>query len=264
MKEKTEPTAPIIEIRDLCFAYNGQIALRDVNLEILPGDFVAVIGPNGGGKTTLLKLMLGLLTPLSGTIRIFGQPARKASRWIGYVPQDVHLNRSFPVTALDVVRMGLIHTDRATGGGSWRRRAMEALERMQMADFADRRIGALSGGQRQRVLIARALVSGPRLLLLDEPTASIDTQGQAVFYRILKDLNRSISIVVVCHDVMAISTHIKSVACVNKRLHYHHQAEITGEMYETMYPGVEAGTCPVELLAHGMPHRVLKSHPGES
>jgi zinc transport system ATP-binding protein len=255
---------PIIDIDHLWFSYNGQVVLREVNLEIFPGDFVALIGPNGGGKTTLLKLMLGLLKPQSGTIRVFGRSPRKASRQIGYVPQDVHINRSFPVTALDVVLMGLIHIDGAGNAAERRRKAMAALAQMEMADFAHRRIGSLSGGQRQRVFIARALVAEPRLLLLDEPTASIDSKGQTDFYRILKSLNQSITILVVSHDLMAISTYIKSVACVNKSLHYHHQAEITAEMFDAMYPGTAEEACPIELVAHGLvPHRVLKEHPEE-
>jgi zinc transport system ATP-binding protein len=129
-----------------------------------------------------------------------------------------------------------------------------------MAAHAEKRIGELSGGQRQRVFIARSLVTSPRLLLLDEPTAGIDTRGQAELFTLLKDLNRDISILVVSHDLLAISRYVKSVACVNKRLHYHNQAEITGEMLETMYPCTVEETCPVELVAHGLPHRVLKDH----
>jgi zinc transport system ATP-binding protein len=130
-----------------------------------------------------------------------------------------------------------------------------------MADFAHRRIGELSGGQRQRVFIARALVTRPRLLLLDEPTASIDSRGQTEFYQLLKRLNRDVTIVVVSHDLLVISTYVKSVACVNRRLHYHRQAEITGDMLETMYPCTVEDVCPVELVTHGhLPHRVLQQH----
>lgn len=252
----------IVEISDVWFSYNGQPVLEDVRLDILPGDFVAVIGPNGGGKTTLLKLVLGLLKPDSGSIRIFGKSARKASHRIGYVPQDVHINQNFPVSVLDVVRMGKLEPGKRWGGNNGRDRhdAIHALKRMEVAHLADHRIGNLSGGQRQRVLIARSLVTSPQLLLLDEPTASIDTKGQADFFRLLDALNDSITIVVVSHDLMAISTHVKSVACVNRRVHYHNQAEITGEMMETMYPCAPDQTCPVELVAHGLPHRVLKDH----
>jgi zinc transport system ATP-binding protein len=254
---------PIIQITDLDFAYNGQRVLENVNLAIHEGDFVAMIGPNGGGKTTLLKLMLGLLKPDHGEIRILGRQPSRASHQIGYVPQDVNVNRRFPITAMDVVLMGKLAPGRRWSKNSAqdRRDALEALDRIDMADFADRRIGELSGGQRQRVFIARALVTHPRLLLLDEPTASIDTRGQTEFYLLLKRLNDEVSIVVVSHDLLVVSTYVKSVACVNRRLHYHHQAEITGDMLETMYPCTDEEVCPVELITHGhLPHRVLKHH----
>lgn len=252
----------VVAMEGVSFAYNGQPVLQEVNLAVPPGDFVAVIGPNGGGKTTLLKLMLGLLVPDTGRIRIMGRAPREASHHIGYVRQDVHINRNFPITALDVVLMGKLdpRNRRTRRTARDRRDALEALERMAMAAYAGRRIGELSGGQRQRVFIARALVTQPRLLLLDEPTASIDTKGQADFFRMLKELNRAITILVVSHDLLVVSTYIKSVACVNKRLHYHHEAEITGDMMETMYPCTVEEVCPVELVAHGLPHRVLKHH----
>lgn len=254
---------PIIQIEGLDFAYNGQAVLLDVNLEVLEGDFIAMIGPNGGGKTTLLRLMLGLLKPARGRIRIMGKPATSVSHHIGYVPQDVHINRRFPITALDVVLMGKLGPGKrwSKNAEQDRRDAMEALERIDMADYANRRIGELSGGQRQRVFIARALVTHPRLLLLDEPTASIDSRGQTDFYQLLKRLNREVTIIVVSHDLLVISTYVKSVACVNHRLHYHQQAEITGDMLETMYPCTVEEVCPVELVTHGhLPHRVLQQH----
>jgi len=256
--------SPIVEIQNLSFAFNGHTVLQDVNLTVGEGDFIAVIGPNGGGKTTLLKLTLGLLQPGSGWIRVMGKPAQQASHQVGYVPQDLHINQGFPITALDIVMMGNIkpHQRLNRKSSHARREAFEALERMQVAAYADRKIGELSGGQRQRVYIARALVSNPRLLLLDEPTSNIDTKGQAGFFRLLGELNRNITILMVSHDLLVISTHVKSVACVNKRLHHHHQAEITGEMLETMYPCTEEEVCPVELVAHGLPHRVLKHHGG--
>jgi len=252
----------VIKLDHVSFAYNGQAVLEDVNLTVEPGDFVAMIGPNGGGKTTLLKLMLGLLKPGRGAIYVLDRPPRFASHCIGYVPQNIHINSDFPISVMDVVLMGKL-----TPRKRWkrtsdtdRRDAMRALTRMRMDGFALHRMGQLSGGQRQRVFIARALVTHPQVLLLDEPTASIDTKGQAEFYSLLKELNQEMTIVVVSHDLLVISTYVKSVACVNRRLHYHHQAEITGDMLEAMYPCTVEETCPVELVAHGLPHRVLSPH----
>jgi zinc transport system ATP-binding protein len=184
----------IIDIQNLNFSYNGQPVLVDVNFNLQSGDFMVMIGPNGGGKTTLIKLMLGLLESGSGTVRIFGQPPKSVSHRIGYVPQDVHINKDFPVSALDVVLMGKIRP-----GLGWSRpsredrvAALEALNQVEMAKYCDYRIGELSGGQKQRVFVARALVTDPQLLFLDEPTASIDTKGQGEFYSLLKELNKTI------------------------------------------------------------------------
>lgn len=252
----------IVEIRDICFSYNHHQVLQDVNLEIRKGDFIAMIGPNGGGKTTLLRLILGLLKPDRGSIRVLDLPPQKASPFIGYVPQELHGNRSFPITAMDVVLMGRLKPGNRLTRRSKQDRfeALEALERIDMATYAGTRIDELSGGQRQRVFIARAMVTRPKLLLLDEPTSGIDARGQADFFRLLKKINENVTILVVSHDLMVISTYIKSVACVNKRLYYHEEAEITEDMVEMMYPATLEGSCPVELLAHGLPHRVLKEH----
>ena len=252
----------IVEIKNVDFAYNGEKVLRNISLTINQNDFIAMIGPNGGGKTTLLKLMLGLLNPDKGDIRILGRSTQKASSFIGYVPQDVHLNQTFPITAIDIVLMGKLDPKKrwAKKSASNRQEAMSALDRLEMATHAEKKIGELSGGQRQRVFIARALVTQPKLLLLDEPTASIDTKGQADFFMLLKELNTEIAILVVSHDLLVVSRYVKSVACVNRELHYHNQAEITGDMLETMYPCTDEEVCPVELVAHGLPHRVLKDH----
>jgi len=252
----------IIEIQDLSFSFNGQPVLQDIYLEVKKGDFLAMIGPNGGGKTTLLKIMLGLFAPDRGTVRILGRPPQKASHRIGYVPQDVDINLRFPISALDVALMGNLKPGKGWSRPSRADRiaAHRALEQLDMGPYCDRRIGELSGGQRQRVFIARALVTQPELLFLDEPTASIDTRGQHEFYKMLKQLNECITIVLVSHDLMVISGYIKSVACVSGSLHYHDHGEITGEMIEQMYHCSVDENCPVELIAHGLPHRVLKSH----
>lgn len=251
-----------IEIHSLDFRFNGQSVLEDIDLVVRSGDFMAIIGPNGGGKTTLLKIMLGLLAPNRGSVRVFGKPPHSVSHRIGYVPQNVHINQRFPISALDVVLMGLIKP-----GKSWARHSQadrlaagRALDRMQMGAYGHRRIGELSGGQRQRIFISRALVANPEILLLDEPTASIDTKGQHDFYEMLDALNQEITIVLASHDLMVLSRHVKSVACVNRNLHYHDQGEITEEMIASMYRCTVDETCPVELIAHGIPHRVLKRH----
>lgn len=253
---------PIVTLDNVSFNYNREPILQDVNLHIHQGDFIAMIGPNGGGKTTLLKLILGLLKPEKGTVRVMERSAPKAAPGIGYVPQNVHINSGFPITALDVVLMGKLNPKKRWSRTSApdRQEAMAALERLQMAAHAEKRISELSGGQRQRVFIARALVTQPELLLLDEPTANIDTKGQADFFKLLKELNADITILVVSHDLLVISRYVKSVACVNKRLHYHDHAEITGEMLDTMYSCTVEEVCPVELVAHGLPHRVLMKH----
>ncbi len=256
----------VVEIKDVFFSYNGHTAIQNVNLTVRHCDFIAMIGPNGGGKTTLLKLILGLLRPDRGQISVMGLPANQASHLIGYVPQDIHLNQNFPITVTDIVRMGKLKPSKFKmtrwhrNTTKERRDAFELLEQLEMAAYANCKISELSSGQRQRVLIARALAAQPQLLLLDEPTASIDAKGQTDFFRLLKELNKAITILVVSHDLLVISTYVKSVACVNKNLHYHGQAEITGEMLETMYPCTEEDFCPVELIAHGLPHRVLQDH----
>ncbi len=245
----------VIDIRDLWFSYNGHPVLTNVNLEVARGEFMALIGPNGGGKTTLLKLLLGLLEPDRGQIRIFGLPPRQAVSRMGYVPQNVHINRDFPISVIDVVLMGRLGMGRRRRDSRLHRAAArQALERLEMWDLARRHIGELSGGQLQKVFIARALVTEPEILLLDEPTASVDTQGQGNLYELLEELNKAMTIILASHDVMALSRHIKSVACVNHELLFHDAAELTGEMLDMAYP------CPVDIIAHGLPHRVLPTH----
>jgi zinc transport system ATP-binding protein len=255
----------LIDIQDLNFSYNRQPVLIDVDLSVQAGDFVAMIGPNGGGKTTLLKLMLGLLKPDAGRVRIFGESPREAAHRIGYVPQDVHINKDFPVSALDVVLMGKLKPGRGWSRHSEtdRREAMRALGLVEMEKFHLQRIGELSGGQKQRVFVARALVTDPQILFLDEPTASIDAKGQNEFYQLLNELNQKITIIIVSHDLMVVSGYIKSVVCVNRHLHYHGHPEVTAEMIEMMYDCTVRETCPVELIAHGLPHRVLHTHEDE-
>jgi len=249
---------PIIEVADLWFSFNGYPVLKEVNLTVPPGDFLVLIGPNGGGKTTLLKLMLGLLEPERGVVRLFGQRPEKVAQRIGYVPQNVQINKTFPISVRDVVLMGRLRTGRLWSRYTRADRiaAQDALEKMRVWEYRDRRIGELSGGQLQRVFIARALVSAPEALFLDEAMASIDAQSRREFYETMKELNRSVTIVVVSHDLMILSSQVKSVACVNQQLHYHDSGEVTEEMLDAAYH------CPVDLIAHGLPHRVLSRHEG--
>jgi len=257
---------PAIEISDLWFAYNGGRVLEQVNLSLPAGDFLAVLGPNGGGKSTLLKLLLGLVKPGGGTLRVLGQPAGQAGGRIGYLPQFTQVSASFPITVLGAVLLGLVRPgiDWFKGRAERRREreaAFAALSRVGLADQARRRLSDLSGGQRQRVFIARAIVSGPELLLLDEPTASVDGKSRQELMALLDELNRDMTIVMVSHDMSTVDGCVKSIACVNRSLHHHADSRMTPQIFaEAMGVDLVAG-CPVELLAHGpVPHRVVLDH----
>ena len=239
---------PAIEIRNLSFSYEKTPVLSDVNFSVDSGDFLAIIGPNGGGKSTLMKLIVGLLKPSEGDVRVFGEkvPSKKVS--IGYVPQNTNRNLEFPITVAETVSTGLpLYKSNP-------QKVKEALETVKMESFAGRRLGELSGGERQRVLIARALAADPQILFLDEPSSNIDAQGQEDLYGLLAELNAKMTIVIVSHDLMVLSNHVKSVACVNRTVHFHSGSKITPEMVQSMYG------CEVDLIAHGVPHRVLGTH----
>jgi len=251
----------LIEIKDVSFAYNQRSVLNQVNLAVRKKDYIAIIGPNGGGKTTLLKLILGLLKPDRGSITVKGQAPQKASHIIGYVPQKVYSNRHFPISVVDIVQMGALSPKNQLfrPRKKNRQKALEILDRLNMSEYSKSSMRSLSGGQRQRVYIARALMTDPEILLMDEPTTGIDSRGQIEFYHLLEQLNNTLTIVMVSHDMMAISKHVKSVACVNQSVYYHEQSEISETTIQSMYPN-ESNECPIELIAHGMPHRVLQHH----
>jgi len=250
-------SVPAVLLRDVSYRYREAPVLESIDLVLNEGDFLGIIGPNAGGKTTLLKIVLGLLEPERGTVEVFGRSPREARGTIGYVPQYARFDSSFPIDVLDMVRMGRLGRRRREGAGEARAAALAALEHVDLADLAGEQIGLLSGGQLQRVLIARALATEPRILLLDEPTASVDTRiGQSV-YGLLAGLSETLTVVLVSHDIGVISRYVKTIACLNVKLHYHHSRELTPEMVEAAYG------CPVDLVAHGHPHRVLPSHPGE-
>jgi zinc transport system ATP-binding protein len=213
----------LVSIHDVTFAYDTQPVLEHVSLEVNPLDFLAIIGPNGGGKSTLLKLILGIHPLQHGTIEVFGRPRSAALHDIGYVPQNTNVNTDFPVKVLDVVLMGNGAKRHPLFGYSPDEKhcAMEALKHVDMTPYASRRIGDLSGGQRQRVMIARALCRRPKLLILDEPTASIDATGQKEIYDLLKRLNATITIIVVSHDLSVILGYATQAAHINRTLTYH-------------------------------------------
>ena len=246
-----------LEISKLNVYYGDDCALEDISLKVEEREFLGIIGPNGGGKTTLLKAILGLIQPQSGEILIFGDTGEKARRSIGYVPQFSRFDRRFPIRVEEVVLMG-----RLAGRTPWLvrydardREIVEALlKKLELADLKDRQIGQLSGGQLQRVLIARALAVEPRILILDEPTASVDSASKTRIYDILKELNQEITILIVTHDLSAVSSNIDKIACLNRQLYYHGRSELEAGLVEKVYG------CPVDLIAHGVPHRVLRGH----
>jgi zinc transport system ATP-binding protein len=246
---------PVIRFQNVNFSFNGRPVLNNVSFDIDERAFLAVIGPNGGGKTTLLKLLLGLLQPNQGIIRVFDQPPAKVTQRIGYVPQDVAAARSFPISVMDVVLMGRLRMHgRARLSGTDRKAARDALEELEMLEYGNRRIDDLSGGQRERVFIARALATDPDILILDEPTTGLDSTGRADLYALLKKINQFKTVIMASHDIMVLSTYATAVACVNRTVHFHDEAEITEPMMAAGYG------CPVELVAHGIPHRILKTH----
>lgn len=199
-----------IEVKNASFAYAKSEVLSGVNLEVHEGDFVAIVGPNGGGKSTLMKLMVGLLKPSSGEVRVFGENVPSKHLSIGYVPQNTNHNLKFPITVEDCVATGLPHYRSNPS------KVKEALATVKMSEFYGRKLGDLSGGERQRVLIARALVGDPRILFLDEPSSSIDQSGQEALYDLLSELNAKMTIVIVSHDLEAISLRAKSLVSVNR------------------------------------------------
>jgi len=247
---------PAIELTGVGFGYDAAPVLDGVDLSIPRGEYLAVLGPNGGGKTTLLKLLLGLERPSRGTVRVLGLDPREASSRVGYMPQLTVQGRSFPISVLQTVLLG-----RLTPSSWWpcwprrdRDKAMECLARVGAEHLADKPLSDLSGGQRQRVFIARALAGDPQLLLLDEPTASVDPEGRASLQELLGELARSLTVVLVSHDLSVISRHVTSVACVNRTVHFHPRPEVTPEMFGMMYHGPHG--CPVEMIAHGIPRLV--------
>jgi zinc transport system ATP-binding protein len=246
----------LVEIRNLSASYGQNIILRNVNLSIQQFDFVGVIGPNGGGKTTLLKALLGLLPPVSGEISFSESMTEGNSQRIGYLPQINNIDRKFPVTVFDVVRSGLMSRKRLTGryNSTENDRANDLMTEMGISGIRNKAIGELSGGQIQRALLCRALVNSPKLLILDEPNTYVDNRFERELYEKLKVLNEKLAILLVSHDLGTISTYVKSYACVNGSLHYHSGNKVTPELLKSY-------ECPIQIISHGeIPHTVLYNH----
>lgn len=238
--------APAILIKDLWFSYDGHPVLEDVNLSVPQGDFVSVVGPNGGGKTTLLKLMLGLFRPSRGEVRVFGVPPEEARPRIGYMPQFSQLDPQFPATVMDVALMGRLGHGRSFGPYSRKDKEVvtEALDRVGLCNLQKKSFSSISGGQRQRLFIARALACEPDILLLDEPTANLDVVMEGDLYELLKALNQHLTVVLVSHDLGFVSTFVKSVICVKRKVVMHPTSEITGEIINAIYGS------PMRMVRH--------------
>ncbi len=228
---------PVVTLQDVSFSYGGPAVLDGITLEVGEREFLGVVGPNAGGKSTLLKLMLGLLQPVAGTIRVLGRAPRESRRQIGYVPQYPAFRRDFPISVRDVVLMGRLGNCLLLG--RFRRHDRGIVQRVmqetEVSALADRQISTLSGGQLQRVLVARALACEPRILILDEPTANIDMRLETDIFDLLKRLNQKMAVIVVSHDIGFISRYVDRVACLNHTLMCHHTADIDGQMIKQLY-----------------------------
>ena len=248
----------IVSIRNLSVSYDNIEALSDVNLDIYEDDFIGIIGPNGGGKSTLVKAIMGSIS-YKGEIA-FAETLREGrSLRVGYMPQISDFDTRFPISILEVALSGLQSKrgflSRYTL--SDKMLALQTLERMGIADLANRPIGEVSGGQLQRALLCRAIISEPKLLILDEPTNFVDYRFEFEFYRLVKELSDHMAIIMVSHDLGTISSLVKSIVCVNQSVHRHNSNVLTAEQLENY-------NCPIQILSHGnIPHTVLAHHDGD-
>ena len=247
----------LLEIQNITVAYGTKTVLTNVSLTLWKNDFLGIIGPNGGGKTTLLKAMLGLMKPLEGNIIFYDDDRPVSALKMGYLPQINRIDKDFPISVYEVVASGLIAEKKG-----WRKysdkqrlRINETLERMGISEKAKCPVGELSGGELQRALLGRAIVSQPRLLILDEPNTFVDQLFESRLYKLLEEINQDTAIILVSHDTGTILPLVKNIACVNETLHYHAGNNLTEEWLGQVYH------CPIELIGHGdFPHRVLKTH----
>ncbi|MDR2679877.1 MAG: ABC transporter ATP-binding protein [Tannerella sp.] len=247
----------LIEIRNLTVVYDTKPVLKNVDLDVWDGDFLGITGPNGGGKTTLLKAILGLMKPVAGNISFFDCGKPVSSLKIGYLPQINPIDRRFPISVYEVVASGLAREKKSFRDFSaeQKSRVHNLITQMGLEQFSKRAIGELSGGQLQRALLARAVVSEPQILILDEPNTYVDKHFESRFYELLGEINKKTAVMLVSHDVGTLLTMVKNVACVNETLHYHYGSDISGDWLSKTY------ACPIEIVGHGdFPHRVLQKH----
>jgi zinc transport system ATP-binding protein len=246
-----------ISIKNVSVIYDKNIALKNVSIDIKEGDYLGVIGPNGGGKTTLLKSILGLINIDEGEINIYDKKPSHNNGLIAYVPQVTNFDKKFPINVFDVVLTGRLK-NKLTLFHKYQKedkiKTEEALKKVGIFDLKNKMISDLSGGEFQRMLIARALCAQPKILLLDEPTASVDVKSREQIFNLLKEINQDITIILVTHDLLAVSSYVKTLACINQTLTYHGDTQINEKIVSSMYG------CPIDLIAHGVPHRVLKEH----
>ncbi|NVO09436.1 MAG: ATP-binding cassette domain-containing protein [Bacteroidales bacterium] len=244
----------ILDVVKVTAGYSSDIVLKDINFEVVDNDFIGVIGPNGGGKTTLLKLLLGQIKPFQGQINFY--PSSKDETLFGYLSQVSDIDREFPIKVIDIALSGLM-SNRGFWGESRkenRKKAFEILTITGVDHLYNRSVKELSGGQLQRVFLSRALISQPRLLILDEPNTFVDNKFEKELYELLKELNKRMAIIMVSHDVGTITSYVKTIACVNRNLHYHRSNKITTEQ-------LAAYDCPIQVITHGkIPHTVLLDH----
>jgi zinc transport system ATP-binding protein len=243
-----------VEIKNVSLKFDNLSVLHDINLSIEENDFVAIIGPNGGGKSTLLKIILGLLTPDAGEVKVYGKKPNDARDLIGYLPQNVSFDPQFPINVFDTVLSGRYRGLFKGYLKKDKKAVLDALKDVGLLELKDRQISKLSGGQMQRVFIARAIVRHPKLLILDEPMSSIDPEMQNSFYALLSKLKNKMALILVSHDVGAVSSQVNKIACLNRKLFYHGPVEESAKGLEEVYQ------CPLEIISHGIPHRVLKKH----
>jgi zinc transport system ATP-binding protein len=244
----------ILDVVKVSAGYGSEVVLKDINFEVVDNDFIGVIGPNGGGKTTLLKLMLGEIKPFQGQISYY--PTRKNETLFGYLPQVSDIDREFPIKVIDIALSGLMSYNGLFGGSRKvnRKKAFEMLSITGVDHLYNNSVRELSGGQLQRVFLSRALISQPRLLILDEPNTYVDNKFEKELYELLRDLNKRMAIVMVSHDVGTITSYVKTIACLNRNLHYHRSNKITPEQLASY-------DCPIQIITHGkVPHTVLLDH----